>query len=81
MTLTETLPSITHSCYIFAWLSNAPAKLRRACAAYHSATDFPRAASFSRLLCDAPRAVRLPLQLIREHGVRIQGWLQSPQPR
>ncbi len=30
--------------------SNAPAKLRRACAAYHSATDLPRAASFSRLL-------------------------------
>ena len=30
--------------------SNAPAKLRRACAAYHSATDLPRAGSFSRLL-------------------------------
>jgi len=28
--------------------SNAPAKLRRACAAYHSATDLPRAGSFSR---------------------------------
>ena len=31
-------------------LSNAPAKLRRACAATHSATGLPRAASFSRLL-------------------------------
>ena len=31
-------------------LANAPAKLRRACAAYDSATGLPRAASFSRLL-------------------------------
>ena len=36
-------------------LSNAPAKLRRACAATQSATGLPRAASFSRLLaCWSP---------------------------
>jgi hypothetical protein len=29
-------------------LANAPVKLRRACSACHSATDLPRAASFSR---------------------------------
>jgi hypothetical protein len=36
-------------------LSNAPAKLRRACSASHSTTGLPRAASFSRLFGAAVR--------------------------
>jgi hypothetical protein len=43
----RSLPLLSIEC---ANLSNAPAKLRRACSASHSATDLPRAASFSRLL-------------------------------
>src|SRR6266571_3837305 len=39
--------------------SNAPAKLRRACAAYQSAPDLPRAASFSRLLASTVKHLEL----------------------